>query len=223
MLVAYKTPHHQDLEYFLGIKVKHLPNGSLLLCQTKYICDLLDKAEMTNVKGVSTPLQGGLELSNYDFDYIDDLALYISIMGALQKIIVTRPEIGIVCQFMYQPLFDHWKVVKCILHHLKGTLSHGLHLQLAPSPTSILLLPFVMLTRPQILMTEDQLQMFVYILVKVSFLGGLRNKKQTLVAQSSAKVECRSLVITLSEILWLQYLLKELKIVYATLVIYCDN
>lgn len=29
-------------EYLLSIEVKHLPNGTLLLTQTKYICDLLN-------------------------------------------------------------------------------------------------------------------------------------------------------------------------------------
>lgn len=53
-----------DLEYFLGIEFKHLSNGSLLLSQSKYIWDLLAKIVMANAKGMSTPLPGGLKLSN---------------------------------------------------------------------------------------------------------------------------------------------------------------
>ena len=52
-----------DLDYFLGIEVKRYFNGSLLLSQSKYIRDLLAKADMIDAKGISTPLQGGLKLS----------------------------------------------------------------------------------------------------------------------------------------------------------------
>ena len=73
--VVFSLKQLGDLEYFLGIEVKHLPDGSLLLCQTKYIRDLLVKAGMTKAKGISTPLQGGLKLSKYGSDYFDDPAL----------------------------------------------------------------------------------------------------------------------------------------------------
>jgi len=45
-----------NLDYFLGIEVKHLSNGSLLLSQAKYICDLLEKAKMVDAKPILTPL-----------------------------------------------------------------------------------------------------------------------------------------------------------------------
>lgn len=35
------------LDYFLGVEVKHLENGSLMLTQSKYIRDFLAKAQMT--------------------------------------------------------------------------------------------------------------------------------------------------------------------------------
>lgn len=68
---------------------------------------------------------------------MDDPALYGSTVGALQYVTINRPEIGYsvnkVCQFMSQPLLEHWKAVKRILCYLKGTISYGLHLQPAPS------------------------------------------------------------------------------------------
>lgn len=53
-----------------------------------------------------------------------------SVVGALQYVTVTRPEIGYavnkVCQFMAQPLSSHWAAVKRILRYLRGSLDYGL-------------------------------------------------------------------------------------------------
>lgn len=45
-----------NLDYFFGIEVKHLPNGSLLLSQGKYIQVLLQKTGMAETEGISTHL-----------------------------------------------------------------------------------------------------------------------------------------------------------------------
>lgn len=47
---------YSQVDYFLGIQILNLPNGSLLLSQTKYILNLLTKASMQNVKGISSPM-----------------------------------------------------------------------------------------------------------------------------------------------------------------------
>lgn len=54
-----------NLEYFLGIEVQRLHDGSLLLSQTKYICDLLTKANMKDAKGINTPMVSSLKLSRH--------------------------------------------------------------------------------------------------------------------------------------------------------------
>jgi len=40
---------------------------------------------------------------------------------------------------MATPLDSHWIVVKCILRYLKGFVSHGLHIQAAPSSKPFLI------------------------------------------------------------------------------------
>jgi len=73
-----------DLDYFLGKEVKRFFNSSIILSQVKYICYLLDKVGMTDPKGVSIRLPGGVKLSKLGSDYMDDPTLYRSIIGALQ-------------------------------------------------------------------------------------------------------------------------------------------
>lgn len=54
-----------NLEYFLGIEVSRSPRG-MLLTQTKYINDLLNRNNMDDAKPVSTPMCDGVSLSLHD-------------------------------------------------------------------------------------------------------------------------------------------------------------
>ena len=95
-----------DLHYFLGIEVKRTVAGGLLLSQSKYVQVLLKKANMQGCNSCSTPIPSSLKLSATDGAVFDDPALYRSIVGSLQYITVTRPELAYcvnrVCQFMQQ-------------------------------------------------------------------------------------------------------------------------
>jgi hypothetical protein len=68
-------------------------------------------------------LDGGDKLSP------DDATRYRSVVGALQYLSHTRPDISFyvnrVCQFMPSPV--HWVVVKRILRYLHYTIDMGLH------------------------------------------------------------------------------------------------
>ncbi|CAN6692111.1 unnamed protein product [Malus baccata var. baccata] len=59
-----------------------------------------------------------------------DLSIYRSIVGALQYLTFTKPDIAYsvnqVCQFMHSPLEDHFVAVKWILQYLRGTVRLGL-------------------------------------------------------------------------------------------------
>lgn len=122
-----------DLDYFLGIEIKRLPSGSLLLSQSKYIKDLLSKANMAEAKSLPTPMVSNCKLTKYGANYMDNPTLYRSVVGAMQYATITRPEISFsvsnVCQFLSQPLEEHWKAVKRILRYLQGTTSYGLLLK----------------------------------------------------------------------------------------------
>lgn len=120
-----------DVSYFLGIHVTPTLDG-MVPSQKKYIIDLLSKTNMLNANPVSSPMVGGEKLFPYGSNPFSDPQLYCQVVGALQYATITRLEMSYtvnrVCQFMHQPLEDHWKVVKRILRYLKGTLDYGLHL-----------------------------------------------------------------------------------------------
>lgn len=118
-----------DLHFFLGIEVIPIPNG-LLLSQRRYILDLLTRTKMGDCKPISTPMVSTIKLSRSTGELFEDAALYQSIVGALQYLTITRPDIAFavnkVCQFMHKPTLTHWIAVKRILRYLKSTINHGL-------------------------------------------------------------------------------------------------
>jgi histone deacetylase 1/2 len=126
------------LNFFLDIEVKSTSDG-IVLAQKKYISDLLTRTNMLQAKGVSTPMVTTEKLSRFDGELLSpaDATRYRSVVGALQYLTLTRPDISFsvnkVCQFLATPTEVHWTAVKRILRYLKQTHSFGLLLQKSSS------------------------------------------------------------------------------------------
>lgn len=95
------------LHYFLAIEV-HRFNHGLFLCQSKYAQDLLACDQMEDCKPLSTPMviKGRLPSSNQD--PFPDPTYYRIIVGALQHLTFTKPNlsyrINFICQFVHVPI-----------------------------------------------------------------------------------------------------------------------
>jgi hypothetical protein len=128
------------LHYFLGIEVVRRPDG-FFLHQKKYAHELLDRAGMLNCTPVSTPVDMKAKLSATDGSSAPDASLYRSIVGVLQYLTLTRPELQYaiqqVCLHMHAPRDAHWTSVKRILRYIRGTLDLGLSLH-ASTDTDII-------------------------------------------------------------------------------------
>lgn len=87
---------------------------------------------MTYAKGMQTPMITYPPLSKHQGSGSIDGQLYRSIVGALQYVTITRPDIAFsvnkVRQYMQTPLDTHWKAVKRILRYSSGILYYGLDL-----------------------------------------------------------------------------------------------
>lgn len=106
-----------SLSYFLGIAVKSHGDG-IVLTQEKYTLDILKRVGMLNCKPVPTPMVVNEKLSVFDGDPLPsaDAIVYRSVVGALQYLTLTRPDIYFsvnkVCQFLHAPTSVHWSAVK---------------------------------------------------------------------------------------------------------------
>jgi hypothetical protein len=94
---------------------------------------------MKNCKTVDTPLSTFEKLSLTDGDPLgaEDSTKYRSMVGALQYLTLTRPDICFamnkVYQFLHAPTTVHWSAVKRILRYIQGSLTIGLKFRKSPS------------------------------------------------------------------------------------------
>lgn len=104
-----------SLSYFFGLEVKQVRNG-IFLSQTKYAKDLLVKVGMDNISACNSPCLPHSQMTKDQGTLLKDPTVYINIVGALQYLTFTRPNIAysvnIMCQFMTNPTDVHFAAVK---------------------------------------------------------------------------------------------------------------
>ncbi|KAJ0834758.1 putative RNA-directed DNA polymerase [Helianthus annuus] len=195
------------LNYFLGLEVTYTQKG-LFLNQSKYALDILTRAKMLEAKPAPTPLSTNVSFMSVGEPY-PDTTHYRSIVGALQYLTITRPDISYavnqVSQFLQFPTVAHFQEVKRILRYIKGTITYGIHYS-HPIHTSLLGYSDADWAR----CLETRRSTYGYSI----FLGGNHilwsAKKQPTVARSSCESEYRAMASTAAEIVWLTHLLQEL-------------
>jgi hypothetical protein len=105
-----------------------LTKDDLVLSQDQYARDVLRRAGMYHCKPVKTPLAISTKLSVSAGTLLDaeDSNKYRSLVGGLQYLTLTRPDISFavnrVCQFLHSPTDLHMAPVKRILRYIQDTL-----------------------------------------------------------------------------------------------------
>ncbi|KAK2981980.1 hypothetical protein RJ640_007572 [Escallonia rubra] len=197
-----------SLHYFLGIEV-HSSDSRLFLCQSKYAQDILTRAQMIGCKPISTPMEIKARSTASSRNPYPDPTHYQSIIGALQYLMFTRPDlsysVNFVCQFMQAPTVGHYQVVKRILRYVGGTLDYGMKVL---RQSSLELNAFSDADWAECPITRRSTTGMC------TFLGGncvsWSAKKQTTVARSSAEAEYRSMASAAAELTWLSTLLRDI-------------
>ncbi|CAL8999350.1 unnamed protein product, partial [Prunus brigantina] len=210
-----------QLNYFLGLQISYQSTG-LFVSQTKYIKELLDKVDLQDSKPCATPCLPYHRLLKDDGKPYSHPKQYRSIVGALQYLTFTRPDIAFsvnqACQFMHNPMESHVVAVKRILRYLKGTLDFGIHFQ------------------PGILNLQaysdadwagdpnDRRSVSGYIVYLGSSPISWASKKQHTVSRSSTEAEYRALAIAAAELAWIRQLFCDLHVsLHIPPLIHCDN
>ncbi|KAG8474677.1 hypothetical protein CXB51_031133 [Gossypium anomalum] len=198
------------LNFFLGIDVHHNAQR-IFLRQRKYVLEILKKADMLGAVVTPTPMVSMPTLVTSDGSSpLVDAHLYRSVVGILQYLCITRPDLSFcvnkLSQFMNSPSELHWKAVKRVLRYLVGTMEHGLSF----SKGQFQLECYCNVDCASSL--EDRRSTTGYVVYLGPNPVAWYSKKQVVVSRSSSEAEYRSLANCVSELLWVRQLLEELGI-----------
>lgn len=174
----------------------------------------LVQSQSARLKAQQNSYDTGVKLTKYTGDLFDDPTMYQRMIGSLQYVTITRPDLAYsmskvskLSQFMENPTKLHWQACKNILRFLKGTKSYGL--LFTPGDTSELVAYF---DADWGCDPDDRKSMGGFCVYLGGNLISWSSKKQFVVARSNIESEYRSLVATSVEITWLLSLLQDLKL-----------
>ncbi|XP_020114487.1 uncharacterized protein LOC109728471 isoform X3 [Ananas comosus] len=198
------------LHYFLGIEVHRSPSG-LHLSQQKYAHQLLQRHGFLDSKPVSTPLSPTSRLSSHEGHLLEDPYTYRQIVGALQYLTFTRPDISYavnsVAQYLHAPREPHMQAVKRILRYIRGTLTYGLPISRCDNPSLVAFADADWAGCP-----DTRRSTSGYCIFLGPNLISWSAKKQPTISRSSSEAEYRAVAYTLAETVWIRRLLRDLRV-----------
>ncbi|XP_050125670.1 uncharacterized mitochondrial protein AtMg00810-like [Malus sylvestris] len=207
------------LTFFLGLQIHYRDNEDIFVNQTKYIKDLIHKAGLKSCKPTTTPYKPHNSMLVTEGKPLVDPSIYRSIVGSLQYLTFTRPDIAFavnsVCQFMTSPTDDHLTAVKRILRYLQGTIEAGI------CYSAIAAVSLNAFSDADLNTTRS---VTGYVVFVGNNLISWQSKKPNSVSRSSIEAEYKALAHTAVDITWVRYNLKDLNVFLPhPPVISCDN
>ncbi|XP_071685408.1 secreted RxLR effector protein 161-like [Lolium perenne] len=200
-------------------------NNKLLLTQEKYATDLLKKVRMEDCKSAPTPLSTSDQLSLTSGTPLgpDDCTQFRSIVGALQYLTLTRPDLAFsvnkVCQYLHAPTTTHWTAAKRILRYVNDTVKLGI--TFTPSSSTFLSAFSDVDWAGDI---DDRRSTGGFAVFVGPNLVSWTTRKQATVSRSSTEAEYKALANATAEIIWVEALLTELGVkLKQKPSIWCDN
>jgi histone deacetylase 1/2 len=221
---AFAVKDLGKLHYLLGLEVTHDDTG-LSMTQQKYSEDLLRRAGMLQCKPASTPMSVTDPLTSDDGTLLsaEDATEYRSVVGGLQYLTLTRPDISYavnrVCQYLHSPRDTHWTAVKRILRYVRHTATYGLRLSSASSGLLSAYSDADWAGNP-----DDRRSTGGYAVFFGSNLIAWSARKQATVSRSSTEAEYKAVGDATAELIWVQSLLRELRVSQSqSPILWCDN
>ena len=103
---TFRQNYLGKLKYFLGIEVAQ-SNFKVVISQRKYTLDILTDIGMLDYKPVDTPMDPNVKLVPSQDELLRDLGRYRRLVGKLNYLNITRPDISfpmsVVSQFLQSP------------------------------------------------------------------------------------------------------------------------
>ena len=210
-----------ELNFFLGLQVKQLPNG-IFINQSKYTNDMLKKFSFADAKPAKTPMSPSVKLNADPTGVEVNPTLYRGMIGSLMYLTASRPDItfatSMCAHFQANPKESHLTAVKRIFRYLKHNPNLGLWY---PKDSDFELIGYTdsdhagcQVDRKS---TSGGCQMLGDRLISWS------SKKQHSVACSSAEAEYIAAGSCCAQVLWIQNQLLDYGHKFTKTPICCDN
>nr|CAD1839503.1 unnamed protein product [Ananas comosus var. bracteatus] len=169
----------------------------------KMTTDLIALAGLQDSSSVDTPLEVNVKYHTAEGEIIPDPLLYRQLVGSLNYLTITRPDIYFavqqVSQFMHSPRHLHLAAVRRIIRYLRGSPCRGLFF---PVGSPMNLVAFSDADWAACPNTRRSVTGWC------TFLGNSlvswKSKKQDRVSKSSTESEYRAMSAACSEITWLR-------------------
>uniref|UniRef100_A0A3Q7JDI9 Reverse transcriptase Ty1/copia-type domain-containing protein n=1 Tax=Solanum lycopersicum TaxID=4081 RepID=A0A3Q7JDI9_SOLLC len=222
---VFKMKDLGELRYFLGIEFARSDQG-ILMHQRKYTLELISKTGLSSSKPAATPMDTNVKLTTKQLDeYIrlrnpekvnsnDQLAdqgAYQRLIGKLLYLTVTRPDIAFgvntLSQFLQQPKKSHMEAALRIVRYVKNQPGLGVLLSSNKNTTLTAYCDSDWASCP-----HTRRSVTGYLVKFGDSLLTWKSKKQTTISKSSAEAEYRSMAATVSELIWIIGLMKELEV-----------
>ena len=116
--------------FVLGIELFDGPDGSVTMCQRRYVDDILKRFDMNECKAAISPADASSRLISSSASTKTNVPFREAVGALMHLTTATRPDIGYavgyVSRFMENSQAEHWVAVKRIFRYLQGTKEYGI-------------------------------------------------------------------------------------------------
>jgi hypothetical protein len=224
---AFKSKVRREATCHLGMEItRDRAARTLVLSQTKYTNDILQRFGMADAKPASTPLDPSIPLRKGDGAPLPADNQYGAMVGALMFLAVwTRPDIsfavGALARYMSAPTSVHLLAAKHVLRYLRGTPGLGITFGGGQGGSPLSVRGFSDADWAGNLDNRRSTSGYVFMLN-----GGAiswRSRLEQTVALSTVEAEYTSSAAAIKEALWLKQLMPELGVTCMAIPIGVDS
>ncbi|PKU66070.1 Retrovirus-related Pol polyprotein from transposon TNT 1-94 [Dendrobium catenatum] len=217
----FTMKHLGSANQFLGIKIERTQD-KFFLSQNLYAKSIIQMAELHKCNSVANPSYTKLPDSGSDDQAAFDELKYRRIIGSLQYLTLTRPDIAYavnaLSQHMHKPAPKHSVMLKKLLRYIQGSIDFGLPINCS----NLTLKTYSDADWASDPDTRKSTSGFC------TFLGDTlvswTVKKQNTVSRSSTESEYRALASATADTIWIKRLLSDFGVLHSQPIdLYCDN